>query len=54
MFLSPFYVEKALIVQRINNNKTWARVMSVEANKYNKYNNELVGIIEFYYPQSLN
>jgi hypothetical protein len=28
--------------------------MSVEPNKYNKYNSELVGIIEFYYPQSLN
>jgi hypothetical protein len=28
--------------------------MLVEPNKYNKYNTELVGIIEFNYPQSLN
>jgi hypothetical protein len=28
--------------------------MLVEQNKYNKYNTELVGIIEFNYLQSLN
>jgi hypothetical protein len=28
--------------------------MLVEPNKYNKYNTELIGIIEFNYPQSLN
>jgi hypothetical protein len=47
-------VEMALIVQSMRDKKTWARVMLVEPNKYNNYNWELVGIIEFYYPQSLN
>jgi hypothetical protein len=52
MFVSPFYNDKMQVLQCIVQYKKWARVITVEPNKYNNYSYEIIGIIELAYPQT--
>jgi hypothetical protein len=52
MFVSPFNNDKIQILQRITEQKRWARVMTIKPNEYNNYSYEIMGIIEFDYPKS--
>jgi hypothetical protein len=47
-------IEIILTVQRIIDNRRWGDVITIRRNNNNNYNYELVGIIEFDFPWSLN
>jgi hypothetical protein len=54
MFIFPFSHDKMQTLQRIAQHKRWARVMTIEPNKYNNHSYELIGVIEFDLPQTKN